>query len=64
MGYDDIGIVINIILIILKENGILLCFIGIDLNDGFFLGILIIMVSDIGCLEVLIKKLCIVKGVK
>lgn len=64
VGYDDIGIVINIIFIINKENDILFCFISIDLYDGLFSGMMIVMVDDILKLELLVKKIKIVKGVK
>lgn len=64
VGHDDIGIVTNITSIISKEVGITLRSIGIDSNDGLFSGTLTIMVSDLGRLELLIKKLKAVKGVK
>lgn len=64
VGHDDIGIVTNITSIINKENGILLRSINIDSNDGLFSGMLTVMVDDTSKLEVLIKKLRTVKGVK
>ena len=64
VGHDDIGIVTNITSIISKETGITLRSIGIDSHDGLFSGTLTIMVGDTGRLEVLIKKLRTVKGVK
>lgn len=64
VGHDDIGIVTNITSIISKENDITLRSISIDSNDGLFSGMLTIMVGDTGRLEVLIKKLKTVKGVK
>lgn len=64
VGHDDIGIVTNITSIISKENDITLRSISIDSNDGLFSGMLTIMVGDTGKLEVLIKKLRTVKGVK
>ena len=64
VGHDDIGIVTNISSIINKENGILLRSINIDSNDGLFSGMLTVMVDDTAKLEMLIKKLRTVKGVK
>ena len=64
VGHDDIGIVTNISSIINKENGILLRSINIDSNDGLFSGMLTVMVGDTAKLEMLIKKLRTVKGVK
>lgn len=64
VGHDDIGIVTNITSIISKENDINLRSIGIDSIDGLFSGTLTVMVSDISRLEILIKKLKSVKGVK
>ena len=64
VGHDDIGIVTNITSVINKENGILLRSINIDSNDGLFSGMLTVMVDDTSNLEVLIKKLKTIKGVK
>lgn len=64
VGHDDIGIVTNISSIINKENGILLRSINIHSHDGFFSGMLTVMVDDTGKLEALIKKLRTIKGVK
>lgn len=64
VGHDDIGIVTNITSIISRENDIALRSIGIDSNDGLFSGMLTVMVSDTSKLELLIKKLRTVKGVK
>ena len=64
VGHDDIGIVTNITSIINKENNILLRSISVDSHDGLFSGMLTVMVDDISKLEVLIKKLRTVKGVK
>ena len=64
VGHDDIGIVTNITSVINKENGILLRSINIDSNDGLFSGMLTVMVDDTSKLEVLIKKLKTIKGVK
>ena len=64
IGHDDIGIVTNITSIISKEPNILLRAMGIDSHDGLFSGNLTIMVGDTSKLNVLIKKLKGVKGVK
>ena len=64
IGHDDIGIVTNISSIINKETGILLRSISISSNDGLFSGMLTVMVDDTSKLELLIKKLRTVKGVK
>lgn len=64
VGHDDIGIVTNITSIINKENNILLRSISVDSHDGLFSGMLTVMVDDISKLEMLIKKLRTVKGVK
>lgn len=64
IGHDDIGIVTNITSIISKENDISLRSMSIDSNDGLFSGNLTIMIGDTSKLEVLIKKLKAVKGVK
>ena len=64
IGHDDIGIVTNISSIINKETGILLRSISISSNDGLFSGMLTVMVDDTAKLELLIKKLRTVKGVK
>ena len=64
VGYDDIGIVTNITSIISKEKNVLLKSISIDSNDGLFQGYLVVGVSDIHVLDLLIKKIKTVKGVK
>ncbi len=64
IGYDDIGIVTNITSIINKEKNVLLKSISIDSNDGLFQGYLVVGISDIQALEMLIKKIKTVKGVK
>ena len=64
IGYDDIGIVTNITSIITKEKNIILKSISIDSNDGLFQGFLVVGVSDTQALNVLIKKIKTVKGVK
>lgn len=64
VGNDDIGIVTNITSMISKEPGVSLRSISIDSNDGLFRGHLTVMVSDTRQLNVLIKKIKTVKGVK
>ena len=64
IGYDDIGIVTNITSIINKEKNVLLKSISIDSNDGLFQGYLVVGISDIQALDMLIKKIKTVKGVK
>ncbi len=64
IGQDDLGIVNNITSIISKEENIMLRSISIDSNDGLFSGILTVLVDDTQRLNLLIKKLRTVKGVK
>jgi GTP diphosphokinase / guanosine-3',5'-bis(diphosphate) 3'-diphosphatase len=64
VGHDDIGIVTNITSLISKEKNIILRSISIDSNAGLFQGNLTIMVSDTNDLEVILKKIRVVKGVK
>ena len=64
VGYDDIGIVTNITSIITKEKNVLLKSISIDSNDGLFQGYMVVGVSDTQSLDLLIKKIKTVKGVK
>lgn len=64
VGNDDIGIVTNITSIISKEKDVLLRTISIDSNDGLFQGHLTVMVNDTHTLDVIIKKIKTVKGVK
>ncbi len=64
VGNDDIGIVTNISSLINKESGILLRTISIDSHDGLFEGHLTLLVSDLGQLELIQKKITTVKGVK
>lgn len=64
VGKDDIGIVNNISSIINKEKNVLLRSISIDSKDGLFQGTLTVQVNEIKQLEMLIKKLSTVKGVK
>ena len=64
IGHDDIGIVANITSIISKEKNVLLRTISIDSNAGLFQGQLTVMVSDTKDLELLVKKIKQIKGVK
>ena len=64
VGHDDIGIVTNITSIISKEKNVLLRSISIDTSAGLFQGNLTIMVNDTKELDVIIKKIKNVKGVK
>lgn len=64
VGHDDIGIVTNITSLISKEKNISLRSISVDTNAGLFQGNLTIMVSDNKDLELIIKKIKLVKGVK
>lgn len=64
VGHDDIGIVANITSLISKEKQVVLRSISIDSNAGLFQGNLTIMVSDIKELDVIVKKIGTIKGVK
>lgn len=64
VGHDDIGIVTNITSLISKEKNILLRSISIDSNAGLFQGNLTILVNDNKELEVIVKKIQQIKGVK
>lgn len=64
VGVDDIGIVTNITSIISKEHEASLRSISIDSNDGLFQGNLSVTVNDTKVLDLLIKKLKTIKGVK
>ena len=64
IGNDDLGIVNNLTSIISKDEKLVLRSINIDSNDGLFRGNLTIMINDNTKLELLIKKLRTVKGVK
>ncbi len=64
VGHDDIGIVSNISSVINKEADTLLRSISIDTEGGLFRGHLTVMVNDLSSLNVLIKKIKAVKGVK
>lgn len=64
IGNDDLGIINNITSIISKEEKISLRNISIDSHDGLFAGNLTVMIDDTAKLDLLIKKLKTVKGVK
>ena len=64
VGHDDIGIVTNITSVISKELGINMRSISVDSHDGLFQGSISILINDLNALEVLIKKIRNIKGVK
>lgn len=64
VGQDDIGIVSNISQVINKEQNTLLRSISIDTEGGIFHGHLTVMVNDLSSLNILIRKINAVKGVK
>ena len=64
IGNDDIGIVSNITNIISKDEKIVMRSINIDSHDGLFSGNLVVQLDDKSKLNMLIKKLRTVKGVK
>ena len=64
IGVDDIGIVNNLTSIISKEEKLVLRSINIDSHDGLFRGNLVVQIDDNTKLELLIKRLRTVKGVK
>lgn len=64
VGHDDIGIVSNISSVINKEADTLLRSISIDTEGGLFQGHLTVLVNDLSSLNILIKKIKAVKGVK
>lgn len=64
IGNDDIGIVSNITNIISKDEKIVMRSINIDSHDGLFSGNLVVQFDDKSKLNLLIKKLRTVKGVK
>lgn len=64
IGNDHIHIVANLMSIISKEEGVQLRSINIDSNDGLFQGTLSVSLANTSKLEMLIKKLKDVKGVK
>lgn len=64
VGHDDIGIVTNITSVISKELGINMRSISVDSHDGLFQGSISILINDLNALELLIKKIKNIKGVK
>ena len=64
VGNDDIGIVNNLTNIISKEERLVLRSINIDSHDGLFSGNLVVMLDDTSRLNLLMKRLRTVKGVK
>lgn len=64
IGHDDIGIVSNITNIISKEDKLTMRSINIDSYDGLFSGNVVLFIEDNSKLNLLIKKLKTVKGVK
>ena len=64
VGNDDIGIVNNITSIISKENNITIRAINIDSHDGLFSGYIEVMLEDTSKLDMLLKRLRTVRGVK
>lgn len=64
IGNDDIGIVSNITNIISKDEKIVMRSINIDSHDGLFSGNIVVQLDDKSKLNLLIKKLRTVKGVK
>ena len=64
IGNDDIGIVSNITNVISKDEKVVMRSINIDSHDGLFSGNLIVMLDDNSKLNILMKKLRTIKGVK
>lgn len=64
IGNDHIHIVANLMSIISKEDGVKLRSINIDSDDGLFQGTLSVSLANTSALDVLMKKLKEVKGVK
>ncbi len=64
IGHDDIGIISNITNIISKDEKIVMRSINIDSHDGLFSGNLVVQLEDTTKLQLLIRKLKTVKGVK
>jgi GTP pyrophosphokinase len=64
IGHDDIGIVTNITSVISKESNVHMRSISIDSHDGLFQGSISITISNLDALELLIKKIRKIKGVK
>ena len=64
LGIDSMGLVNGITEIISKENHVNMKGISFDTNDGFFTGIIKIMIFDTIHLDSLIKKLKGLEGVE
>ncbi|MCL3852663.1 RelA/SpoT family protein [Parabacteroides leei] len=64
IGRDDITIVTNITSVIGKENNVTLRSLNIDSVDGIFQGNFAVLVRDTHSLNMLVKKIKAVKGVK
>jgi len=64
VGNDDIGIVTNITSMISKEPDVTMRSISIDSTDGLFRGHITVNVTDIRQLNIIIKKIKGIKGVK
>lgn len=64
IGRDDITIVTNITSVIGKENNVTLRSLNIDSVDGIFQGNFAVLVRDTNSLNMLVKKIKAVKGVK
>lgn len=64
IGNDDIGIVSNVTNIISRDEQLVMRSINIDSHDGLFEGNLVVMLNDTSKLNILIKKLKTVKGIK
>ncbi len=64
IGNDDIGIVSNITNVISKDEKIVMRSINIDSHDGLFSGNLVVLLDDNSKLNMLIKKLRTIKGIK
>lgn len=64
IGNDHINIVANLMSIISKEEGVQLRSINIDSNDGLFHGTISVSLANTSKLDMLMKKLKEVKGVK
>lgn len=64
VGRDDIAIVTNITSVISKESGVTLRSFNIDSVDGLFQGNFTVLIRDTNMLNVLVKKIKTVKGVK
>ena len=64
IGNDHLHIVSNLMSIISKEEGVQLRSVNIDSNDGLFQGTLSVSISNTSKLDILMKKLKDVKGVK